>query len=78
MKTDKVRRVQEIVNAFNHLIGGAAAKELENELEILVAPMPVDAIDMDGRGLNQFNKLTSAPGGGIQGTGFTPKVNCKK
>lgn len=40
--------------------------------------MPVDAIDMDGRGLNQFNKLTSASGGGIQDTGFTPKVNCKK
>ena len=40
MKTDKVKRIQEIVNAFNPQIGGAAVKELENELEILVAPMP--------------------------------------
>ena len=37
-----------------------------------------NAKDMKGKGLNQFNKLTNALGGGIQDVGFTPEVKpCK-
>ena len=38
----------------------------------------INAIDMDGKGGNQYNKLVNAPGGGIQESGFTPEVKpCK-
>jgi len=36
----------------------------------------INAVDMNGKGINQFNKLVSAEGGGIQERGVSPEVRC--
>ena len=36
----------------------------------------INAVDMNGRGMNQFNKITSQPGGGILEMGQQPNVRC--